>query len=94
MPEGKTRSDAEARLRKELEEQILESKKWFDKIRQIDQVVRGWYSDQRVHVGGSKAPGLLGVTPSPAKPSGMAAVTAIQVIRDILADDGSGSTSL
>mgnify|MGYP001386297570 CR=1 FL=1 len=88
MPEGKARSDVEVQLRRELEEQILESKKWFDKIRQIDQVVRAT-QPTRVHVGGSKAPGLLGVTPSPAKPAGLCTTAAIQIIKDILADNDS-----
>lgn len=81
MPE-----DIECQLRKELEAQIRESEKWFDKIRQIDHIVRAT-QPRRVHVGGSKAPGLLGATPSPFQPIGMSASAAIQAIQDILSDN-------
>ena len=80
-------SDEEARLRKELADQLEETEKWFDKVRRIDKVVASTKS-RSVWRGGSKQPGVMGATPSPGQltTSGMSPSEALVAIERILRD--------
>ena len=54
MPE-----DEEARLKRELADQLEETKKWFGKVERINKLI-GSVEDADVYVGGAKALGLFG----------------------------------
>ena len=51
--------DEEARLKNELADQLKETKKWFDKVERIYELIES-VEGPGIYVGGSKALGLFG----------------------------------
>ena len=82
--------DEEARLRKELADQLEETEKWFGKIERIHELI-GSLEDAEIYVGGAKAFGLFGVgmtaiNMAPAPGYRMSAAELIRAIHSILRD--------
>jgi len=82
--------DEEVRLKKALAIQIEESKKWFGKIKRINELI-GSVEDAEVYVGGAKALGLFGGAmagfgPAPAPGARMSTAELIRAIHSILRD--------
>ena len=81
--------DEEVRLKKELAIQLGESKKWFGKIKRINELI-GSVEDAGIYVGGAKALGLFGAVagfgPAVAPGARMSTAELIRAIQGILRD--------
>ena len=80
----------EERLKKELADQLKETKKWFGKVERINKLIES-VEDAEVYVGGAKALGLFGGAmagfgPAPAPGARMSTTELIRAIHSILRD--------
>ena len=82
--------DEEERLKKELADQLKETKKWFGKVERIYELIES-VEGSGIYVGGAKAFGLFGggmtaINMAPAPGAYMSTAELISAIRSILRD--------